>query len=251
MIDKDLQAVGLQEKEAKVYLAALELGKGTAQQIAQKADLKRPTTYVIVEELMQQGLISSYYEGKKQYFVAENPERLTDMLRNQKQEVEKREEQLQSILPQLQSINNRQTDKPVVKYYEGKAGILAMVNEHAKASFGKSAYAVYSRDAIDKVISPKEMEGITKDRLTNKVQVKALYTYSGGELPELPDTDRIRLDENDLPVSCDIAVYEDKVRIASFKNRLMGVVIEDREIAKSFQAVLELAWRWSQEHRRK
>ena len=86
MIDKDLQAVGLQEKEAKVYLAALELGKGTAQQIAIKAELKRPTTYVIMEELMRQGLVSSFYEGKKQYFVAENPERLVDILQNQKQD---------------------------------------------------------------------------------------------------------------------------------------------------------------------
>ncbi len=248
MIDKDLQAVGLQEKEAKVYLAALELGKGTAQQIARKADLKRPTTYVIVEELMQQGLVSSYYEGKKQYFVAEHPDRLGDLLKKEQEEVEKKQAHLKAILPQLQSINNRQTDKPVVKYYEGKEGILTMVAEHAKSSFGKTAYSVHSRDMLNKVLSVKETEGIANDRVEHHIKMKSLYTWSQGTLPNRSDTEGIRLSETDLGVSCDIAVFGDRIRIASFKDRLIGVVIEDKEIAKSFQAVFELAWKWAQEH---
>ena len=54
----------------------------------------------------------------------------------------------------------------------------------------------------------------------------------------------VRLPASEFPVSCDIALYEDRIRIASFKDRLMGVVIEDREIAQTLREVFKLAWKW-------
>jgi sugar-specific transcriptional regulator TrmB len=251
MIDKDLEAVGLGEKESKVYLAALELGRGTAQQIAQKANVKRPTTYVIMEDLMKQGLASSFYEGKKQYFVAENPERLVDILKQQQEEVMQRAEHLQAILPQLHSINNRQTDKPVVKYYEGKEGIIAMVNEHAKANFGQEAYTAYSRDLVEKMLTPKELGSILQARVDNEVKVKTIYTNTQGDLNPLPNTERIRLQEIDFSITCDIAIYNDRIRIASLKDRLVGIVIEDKEIARSFKAIFALAWKYAKQQQKK
>ena len=43
-LDKELQKIGLSEKEAKVYLAALELGQASVQNIARKAEVNRATT---------------------------------------------------------------------------------------------------------------------------------------------------------------------------------------------------------------
>jgi sugar-specific transcriptional regulator TrmB len=246
MIEKELQEIGLQDKEAKVYLAALELGHSTVQKIAQKAEIKRPTTYFIIEGLMSRGLMSSFYQGKKQYFIAENPERLLEMLEKEKEELARRQERFRALLPQLASINNREKDKPVVKYYEGKEGILTMVSEHAKASRGHEAYSVYSRDAVDAFVSQQELNEILKERVSNKIKVRTIYTYSKGDLPPLPDTERIRLSEDEFPISCDIAVWNDRIRIASLKNRLVGVVIEDKEIAASLFNVFKLAWQWAQ-----
>ncbi|MDD5083832.1 MAG: helix-turn-helix domain-containing protein [Candidatus Moranbacteria bacterium] len=242
MIGKELQSVGLHEKEAKVYLAALELGKGTAQQISLKSGLKRPTTYVVIEDLMQQGLISSFYEGKKQYFVAENPERLVDMLQKQRQEVSKKEDQLKMIMPQLQSINNRQADKPVVKYYEGKEGVISMVQDCTKSAYGQEICMAYSRDAIKNVFDSKTLDKFREDRLSQNIKVRALYTSRDNEVGDVSKTRAVRLSQEDLPIDCDIAIYDNKVRIASLKNRIIGVVIEDKEIAKAFKAIYELAW---------
>ena len=247
MIDKmrkDMESIGFQEKEARVYLASLELGQATVQQIARKADVKRPTAYFIIEGLMGQGLVTSFYQGKKQFFVAENPERLLELIDQERQEVLRREENFKTLLPQLQSINNRQKDKPVVKYYEGKEGILSMVNEHTKSSKGQEAYTVYSRDVVERFLNSQELDGIIKDRIVHRVKVKTIYTYSKGDLAPSPNTERIRLAEKDFPVNCDIAIYEDRIRIASLKDRFIGVVIEDKEIAHSFRASFELAWKW-------
>lgn len=244
MIEKDLQEIGLQEKEAKVYLASLELGQATVQQIAAKADIKRPTTYFIIEGLMSRGLVSSFYQGKKQYFIAENPERLMEMLQRQKQEISLREERFKTLLPQLSSINNRHKDKPVVKYYEGKEGIVSMVSEHVKTSRGQEICSFYSRDAVESMVDSKELQQMVKDRLNQNIKARALYTWSKGELPAVSNTERVRLNEEELPINCDVAIFDDKVRIASFKDRVVGVVIEDKEIARAFKALYEMAWNW-------
>ena len=75
-LEKELQEVGLQEKEAKVYIAMLELGRATAQDIAKKADVNRATTYFVMENLMKKGLASAIDEGPRQYFLPEDPSQL-------------------------------------------------------------------------------------------------------------------------------------------------------------------------------
>lgn len=244
MIQKDIQSLGLNEKEAKVYLASLELGQATVQKISAKAGIKRPTTYFIIEGLMERGLMSSYYQGKKQFFMAEMPERILDLIAKERKDLDLREEQFKRLLPELQSINNRNKDKPVVKYYEGKDGILTMVSEHLKTSKNQEALGFFSRDVIEDYFNQEELARIRKERLDSKVKSRAIYTREKGSLENIEDTSLVRLSEKDFPVSCDIALFEDKVRIASFKNRAVGVVIEDKEVAQSFRALFELAWKW-------
>lgn len=245
MIDGHLQEIGLNEKEAKVYLATLELGKSTVQQIALKAGLKRPTTYVVMEELMQQGLAASFYEGKKQYFVAEDPVRLVELLRQQKQEVEKRQDQLAAILPQLESINNRKLDKPVVKYYEGKEGIQSMVQDCTRLASGQDMYLAYSRDAIASVFDTEALSQMSRYRLNQDVKVRSMYTWKNDIIDAIPNTESLKLTYKDFPIDCDIAIYDDRIRIAALKGRIVGVVIEDKEIAKAFKVLYEYAWNWA------
>lgn len=249
MIQKDIQSIGLNEKEAKVYLASLELGQATVQRIAEKANIKRPTTYFIIEGLMDRGLISSFYQGKKQYFVAEMPERILDLIAKERKELDLREEQFKRLLPELQSINNRNRTKPVVKYYEGKEGIISMTLEHMKLSKSQKIYNIFSRDIVEQAITADDLSSIRKERLGSKLTTKTIYTREKGDLQNVEDAELIRLPASEFPVSCDIAFYEDKVRIASFKDRLVGVVIEDREVAQSLRALFELAWKWANRSR--
>lgn len=244
MIQKDIQSLGLNEKEAKVYLASLELGQATVQKISAKAGIKRPTTYFIIEGLMERGLMSSYYQGKKQFFMAEMPERILDLIAKERKDLDLREEQFKRLLPELQSINNRNKDKPVVKYYEGKDGVLTMALEHMKSSKGQEFYSVFSRDIVERFITPDELLNLRKERIANKLTTKTIYSREKGDMIGIENANLVRLPAEEFPVTCDIAFYEDKVRIASFRDRMMGVVIEDKEIAQSFRAIFELAWKW-------
>lgn len=241
MLEQELISIGLNEKEAKVYLSSLELGQSTVQNIALKAGINRATTYFIIDGLMQRGLMSSFQKGKKQYFVAADPDRLLEILDQEKEVIEKKKDNIQKLLPQLQSLNNKQQGRPVVKYYEGKEGIAAMVDEFLRTE-KTTIHMAYSMDAIKKVFSDKELASWRTKRLDRNIKTKTIYTNKEGALPDIANTTRRIIPFDKFPITCDIAVYDDKVRIASLGERLSGIIIEDKEIAASLRAILDLAW---------
>ncbi|MBI4708813.1 MAG: hypothetical protein HY764_01255 [Candidatus Portnoybacteria bacterium] len=87
-----------------MYLASLELGQSTVQEIAKKAGINRPTSYFIIDGLIKKGLMSSFHKGKKQYFVAADPDNLEEILEKEKVNIDEKKKVLGKILPQLQSL---------------------------------------------------------------------------------------------------------------------------------------------------
>ena len=75
-LEQDLLEIGLDEKEAKTYLSALELGPTNIQDLTSKSSLKRSTIYEMIKNLQAKGLISETKKGKRRLFVASEPENL-------------------------------------------------------------------------------------------------------------------------------------------------------------------------------
>ena len=97
---------GLSNKEADVYLAHLELGQATVKQIAEKADLKRTSTYTYIRSLINRGLLNTLEKDGKQYFIAEKPEKLKFFCEQQEKEIKRKIKNIESILPELESLYN-------------------------------------------------------------------------------------------------------------------------------------------------
>lgn len=109
----ELKNAGLTENEAKVYVAALELGETSVYRLAKKSGAKRTTTYLAVESLKEKGLMSSYNRNNVVVCFAENPKKLTEHLEEKKKAVEK-------ILPELLAFTNLIDKKPKIRYFEGR-----------------------------------------------------------------------------------------------------------------------------------
>jgi len=112
MLTKTLQKLGLNEKEAKIYLAALELGETGIQRIALKSDISRTTAYDVLESLKQRGLISTIKKNKKLYYFAESPNSLQN-------DLDEKQNLLKKTMPELLAMANLIDRKPKIKYYEG------------------------------------------------------------------------------------------------------------------------------------
>ena len=246
-----LLQLGLSENEAKVYLAALELGPTTAMQVSQKAEINRPTAYVQIDNLMEMGLMSSYTSGKKRYFTVEHPDRLRDMLKIKEKEIAEQKKYLKEILPELQALFLTTKERPKVRFYEGKEGILTM----AKDIFGmrkKEVLTIYPFDLYNKVFNEKERKEFEKIRKRRKIKAKSLYTRKECAFSAPPPAtleDRY-IPENAFPLTAGIDIYDNKIAAFALRGKLMGVIIESKEITDTLRAIFSLAWEGAEKYQK-
>ena len=75
-IIEQLNQLGLNGRQARVYLALLQLGSATAIEIAKYTKYKHPTVYDVLDLLKEKRLITETLSGKRKIFSAPRPGRL-------------------------------------------------------------------------------------------------------------------------------------------------------------------------------
>ena len=69
MDTKTLEMLGLEQKQAKIYLALLQLKQATATKISEDTRIERTLCYSIINKLIDKGLISYIIQNNVKYFV--------------------------------------------------------------------------------------------------------------------------------------------------------------------------------------
>lgn len=241
---RDLQKLGLSEKEALVYLSSLELGPSPVQAISRKADVNRATTYVMIENLIQHGLMSSFQKGKKMRYTAEKPERLNRIVRKEHDIVKEKEETIKRILPDLDAVCSAAGERPKVSFYEGEEGLEAM-RETVFSNKIKTLDDFVSMDDLRHLLPDslwkKHNQRLKKNRISGRVIFSSDLEYTppeeGKDLWEYK-----RIPKEEFPMHGELTVYGDKVAMVSLKGKLVGVVIESKEMATMVRSMFELAW---------
>ncbi|MBI4993030.1 MAG: hypothetical protein HZC26_02755 [Candidatus Magasanikbacteria bacterium] len=244
-LEEHLKKLGLTEKEAKIYLAALELGADTIQNVARKAELKRPTVYVLVDELIRKGLLSRKPMPRGDVFIPENPENLKNVLKE-------RELALGDALPFLRAIYNVEKGKPQVQIYEGINNMhrvyLDMIwKSKTEILFFSSIKKIYEAmpDLLeswlanfnarkDKPLTTREF--INPDPIDIEYGLKVVKTG-------LAQVRVIPKEFKHLFVGTDNAIFEDKLVVVSFEQKLFTTIIQSQAIADTMRALYELAWK--------
>ena len=244
MFEKYLQDLGFTSNEAAVYVSLLKVDGATALEISKKTKINRSTIYVTIESLAQKGLVSETTVGKKTQFTAESPERIKTYIERRKLELEEMEKRVEDVIPQMKSIMRDSGERPVVKYFEGRDGIIS-ANDELFASIEKNAgitYLIYPKDMVEEIFTEKEREKYRSIRIAKNIKSKVLYTSSIGDRPSDTTGDRIKIDKDKYPVSCDISIYEDSVRISILGKHLSGIFIRSKDFADTLKSLFELAF---------
>lgn len=240
MLAKKLEEIGLNEKEAKVYIATLELGQGSAAEIAKKSGVNRATTYFTLENLMKWGLVSASNEEKVQTFVPEDPAQLENIITKQQQELEVKKQSLKGLVDELNNINRATVNKPIVKYYLGKEGMMRMTNKSFEDVHNKTMYVAFSKDKLNLFLDNSENEKLREKRISQNIKSKALYNAKNETLSTDKDNARMKVSDEKYPFPGDIAVYGNKIRLSSYSDQI-GIIVENKDIAETLRSIFILA----------
>lgn len=244
MLEKYLQDIGLNDKEAVVYLAMLSVEHASVLDLANKTKIKRPTVYVVLESLSKKGLVSETTIGKKTHYQAEPPERLETFVERRKIALEESQKTLKDIIPQIKSIARDTGERPVVKYFEGRDGIISAIEDFFRDPVDGEGetYLLYPKDLLEDIFTDAERKKYREMRIGKNIKSKVLYTSEKGERLSDETGERIKIDGGKYPITCDISIYKDRVRINILGKKLSGIFIRSQDLADTLKSVFNLAY---------
>ncbi len=237
-----LSSWGLSRREASVYLSALELGRGTVTQISRKAGINRTTGYDILDRLAGNGLVRISGKEPKQEYVAESPDNILTLLQNRQKLLEKSIAAAEDFIPKLKSIQKIE-DRPQIKFYEGIEGLKQVYEDTLTSSEKIVAYAKYEEmfealgDYFPLYYKRRAQKGIPIRAIIPKTPMAIEQSTHDKEVAR----ETAFVPPDDYSFSPEINVYDNKVMIASWKEKL-GIIIESAEIADAMKKIFNLAW---------
>ena len=238
-----IQSIGLDAREAKLYLTGLKLGSAPASLYARKTKLNRTTVYNHLEDLARRGLFTTIKKARGKWYQPLSPEKLSI-------EAHKNAESLDRLLPDLEALMGKHHRTPRVRYFEGSEGIrdvyrdtltaeselLNFANSKIVREFWKEYDMQYVSERVKRGIY---LKGIAPDdEMGRKVQGKDKESLR-----------EIRLvSAKDFVIRNEINIYDNKVAIISFssdESESFGVIIDSKEVAETQRQIFDMAWRYA------
>jgi len=235
--DKVLAQLGFSQNEAKVYLAALETGLASAQDIAKQAGVKRTTTYSVLGYLAGRGVVGKTKIKNKTRFLAEPPDKLLSM-------THELESQIKKTLPELEAIYNKKETKPKITFFEGKNAIQAVYDDILREKPAEilewNTEAYFKNPNVDPNYIDKRMASNIHARRIAGAGSQWDLKHKYLDAKELATT-RIVPREQFWP-GIEVNIYGDKIAFMNYAEN-MSVIIESKAIADAMRQAYELSWK--------
>ncbi len=231
--------LGLTSQAAKIYLAALDLGEASIQQLARKSRMKRTTLYYILDELIEAGVLVYTKVGKKNYYV---PERPVNLLKRAKERISNFEESLQALEDKMGQVNKR----PRVYFLYGSSGfkqvwdmILNVKEKEYRIITQGESFLGYVKEKyiIDEIIANKKRLKISsKQLISDSIYARKIIAKDSAEnrvSKLLPPMYKLPFTE---------IIAESLTAFISPKFDNMIFVVEDIFFSQTRKSIFEIMW---------
>jgi len=230
---------GLDEKEAAVYLASLELGPASVQRLAAKSRIKRTTLYLIAELLKGKGLLSGVRSRRGLVYVPIQPDRLMGIL-------ETRKAAIQDALPELMALTKGHETKPSVRFYEGKEGILVILNDAISGQDGEMLFLGSYSDIMLLASQAYYQKIFMPTRIRNNIFMRGLVIKEPRAIAIHSRDTEAKRELRFLPPGTGFItsqyIYQNKIAYLSPKKEAMGLIVESGDLAAMERQKFELIW---------
>lgn len=235
---------GLNEKQINVYLACLELGSSGVTEIARKAGNKRPGTYLILNDLVKQGLVDLMQEKDKTRYFAQNPKKIFQKLENLQEEKD-------VVLSQLLNVYKNKKMKPSVNVFDDYKiyeRISDDVREFVKSGkealyFGNSEFFLKNQSKTNlwfKTMKSKSAK--CREIIIGNSNVQQEYVKKVLDLNN-PNYQVKLFCKPVYPIETEFGIWGNKLYLFSGVGKeLYTIIIENSQIVNMHKAMFEQMW---------
>lgn len=241
MLIDTLKNYNFTEKEAKIYLACLELWNAVVSSIARHAWEHRVTTYSILIDLKSRWISNELIRNKVKYFSVITPEQLLLI-------EEKKVTKLKEIMPELLAISNAFWNKPKVYFYdwfEKVRDLFKEIVDYGDCMEEPFLSFVWTQD-MDERFDDFFKNEFSEYRKTQKNPTKAIITKDKSSYGDyhLDKHNTLVIDDTIFEMWNEIVIYWDKVAILSYKKEeIYWLIIESVVLSKWLKSMFNLIWK--------
>lgn len=234
-----LKGIGQSEKAARVYLAALELGETTVQELAREAKLKRTTIYYTLEELTLSGALIETKRHGKTYYTPSPPSELLKRARERTQEFEE-------VVELLEIRKENAFKKPKIYFLRGSTGFKQIWDKIFASRTKEYRIITQGENFLDFVKEKYILDEIIKRKKELNIASKQLITDSAyARRVTAKDIKENRVSKLLSPaykLSFTEIICEDFVAFISPKFQDTLLVMENELFAKTRRSLFEALW---------
>lgn len=234
VVDKLLEA-GLTALQSRVYTSIVELGTGTAAEIATRSKINRVTSYTALKELEEMGLISvDEKDAVKIYQISEFDNLSIEFMKRAKKAI-KAYRIIKSLVPDLKKLNYHKSSDPNINYYEGNNAVEFIINKLAKEPIEMLYISAQEHYNLLKPILNKSIGEDARPRVIIPNSIKAeMLVY---------------LDHRVVPAKiahfpASMIIFKDKyITFYSDNDFPQAYMTEDERLTEQQRSIFELNWR--------
>jgi sugar-specific transcriptional regulator TrmB len=253
MTETILTKIGLKEKEAKIYLFCLKSGKSLVSDIAKHCELNRTSTYAIIDNLVDSGILHYSINNNVKYFAAADPEFLIERNARNLEKAQKNHELIEKTLPELNKIKNA-AKSIKIDYYEGLQGIKQIYNSLFRKLKAKETLLELTSDYEYFTKHPNRelrmyLDDLVQRRVNKAVSLRLITTKSQAALAQckldnvLMRQTRIIAYNEQLANTDQLIIHQDKSYYFTLStNRLSAFSVASASIAKLNRLMFETLW---------
>ena len=239
-----LQQLGLNSQESATYVALLDMEAVSIRKVAEKSGINRGTTYEALKSLVAWGLVSVRHSGKREYYSAESPDKIFDIIQDKRKDLWQIQQDAKQVVPSLLAQNVRPQGRPLVRYYEDDEAIVTILRDVLQtcSNLEDPQYYAYSSKPLRQYLYRK-FPKFTERRVNEGIKVKVIAIGEGGE-PAAASERKWLPEPSNGGISSYTLVYGNKVAHISISSDYTpyGVVIEDAGTAAMQRLLFEQIW---------
>ena len=231
-----LQRLGFNDKEVAIYLAAQNVGMAPTSVIANRANLKRPTTHEILQRLCTRGVAKRFVRNNVRYYTMVSPDDLCQKLTDDI-------EQLRSVIPQIRPQHSKTHTTSCMSFFEGRAELQSLYLDVLGA---KSEVLHYTLpNAACKYFGMAWMRRrIVPARRRLKQSIRTIVPWQDGSdlcCCDAPYQEVRIINDDSYSFSDEVFLYDDNMAVFSFDEDV-ALLLHSPHISHTQRVLFELAW---------
>lgn len=241
MEPNDLEKLGLNKNESKVYYELLKLGSSTASELVKQLGVHRNIVYDNLEKLIEKGLVSYIIEETKKLFIAQEPSAILDYLDKKEEEISKERIFAKKLILEINNLKEKKKVEQEAQIFRGIKGmkkvlaevlnakenlVLGMTNKSTDL-LGETYWKNYNVKVKEKRIKERlllnfDFEDLYKFKKNKNIQIKTLPK----ELNQITET----------------ILFNGKVAIFIYSEKPLVFLIKDKNLYQTYLQQFEFLW---------